>query len=180
MSDPTVRRLVSAELSTADLAGLADLFAACWPDGGFGEDDLAHAMGGVHWIADDRGRVVGHASVVPRTLEADGRPLRTGYLEAVAVLPAWRRRGLASRLLDAVDAHVREAYELGALSTGVHALYERAGWERWRGPTFVRVPEGLVRTEDEDDGIMVLRTPRTPPLAGTEPLACDWRPGDAW
>jgi aminoglycoside 2'-N-acetyltransferase I len=75
---------------------------------------------------------------------------------------------------------VREAYELGALSTDVPGVYTRVGWERWRGPTYVRTPRGLERTEDEDDGILVLRTPRTPPLAGIEPLSCEWRAGDCW
>ena len=35
-------------------------------------------MGGVHWLAEAGGRLVGHASVVPRILEADGRPIRDG------------------------------------------------------------------------------------------------------
>ena len=39
---------------------------------------------------------------------------------------------------------------------------------------------GPVRTEDEDDGIMILRTSRTPALTGTEALSCEWRAGDAW
>lgn len=167
-------------LTAAETAQLLDLFEACWPDGGFGPEDAAHAMGGVHWLAEADGRIVGHASVVPRTLEAGGRPLATGYVEAVAVLPGWRGRGIASRLMAAAGEHIRATFELGALSTGVHELYGRAGWERWRGPTFVRTATGLERTEDEDDGLMVLRTPRTPLLEGTEPLACDWRPGDAW
>ena len=53
-------------------------------------------MGGVHWLAEARGRIVGHASVVPRLLEADGVPLTTGYVEAVATHPDWRRRGIAT------------------------------------------------------------------------------------
>ena len=62
----------------------------------------------------------------------------------------------------------------------MHGLYARLGWERWRGPTFVRTAGGLVRTEDEDAGIMILRTPRTPALTRTESLSCEWRAGDAW
>ena len=95
-------------------------------------------------------------------------------------LPAWRGRGLATRLMEAADEHIRAGFELGALSTDVHGLYERLGWERWRGPTFVRTADGPVRTEDEDGGIMILRTPRTPPLTLREALSCEWRAGDAW
>jgi aminoglycoside 2'-N-acetyltransferase I len=176
----SIRRATSSELSATDLAQLLDLFGACWPGGGFASDDVDHAMGGVHWIAEVRGRIVAHSSVVPRMLEAGGIPLATGYVEAVATHPAWQRRGIASRLMTAADAHIAKAYALGALSTSVPAVYERLGWERWRGPTFVRTPDGPVRTADEDDGIMVLRTPRTPPVRGDEPLSCEWRPGDVW
>ena len=44
-------------------------------------------MGGLHWFALAGGAIVGHASVVPRILEADGAPIWTGYVEAVAVHP---------------------------------------------------------------------------------------------
>ncbi len=157
-----------------------DLFVACWPADEFTADDLDHAIGGVHWVAEADGRIVAHASVVERRLEAGGRPIRTGYVEAVATLPAWRGRGIATRLMEPAGEHIRAGFELGALSTDVHGLYERLGWERWHGPTFVRAADGPVRTEDEDDGIMVLRTSRTPTLTLAEPLSCEWRAGDAW
>jgi aminoglycoside 2'-N-acetyltransferase I len=175
-----VRRVFTPDLPSPDLAQLLDLFQACWPATELSPEDVDHAMGGVHWIAEAGGRIVGHASVVPRILEADGVPLTTGYLEAVATQPDWRRRGIASRLLAAANRHITEHFELGALSTGIHAVYAGTGWQRWQGPTFVRTDSGLLRTEDDDDGIMVLRTPRTPPLAGTEALSCEWRAGEAW
>ena len=178
----TVRRVRTPDLTAADLAQLLDLFHACWPAGEFSIDDTAHAMGGLHWLAETRGRIVGHASVVPRLLEAHGVPMTTGYVEAVATHPDCRRRGIASRLLALVNEHIAETFELGALSTDLHSVYARVGWERWHGPTYVRTDGGPLRTEDEDedDGIMILRTPRTTPLAGTEALSCEWRAGDAW
>jgi aminoglycoside 2'-N-acetyltransferase I len=174
------RRVATPDLDARDLGGLADLFGACWPDGDFSADDLANAMGGVHWLAEAQGRIIGHASVVPRRLEADGVPLATGYVEAVATDPAWRYRGIASRLMEAANAEIAATFELGALSTGVPLVYARSGWEAWRGPTLVRTDAGPVRTPDDDDGVMILRTPRTPPLAGTEALSCEWRAGDVW
>jgi aminoglycoside 2'-N-acetyltransferase I len=176
----SVRRVPTPDLGAGDLARLLDLFRACWPAGDFTTDDVAHAMGGLHWLAEVEGRVVGHASVVPRILEADGVPMATGYVEAVATHPEWRRRGIASRLMALANRHIAETFELGALSTDVHPVYGRLGWERWRGSTWVRTGAGAVRTPEEDDGIMILRTPRTPPLAGTEALSCEWRAGDAW
>lgn len=176
-----VRRVTAEALGAADLAQLLDMFGACWPEGDFTPDDVNHAMGGVHWLADVGGRVIGHASVVPRRFEVGGRPLLVGYVEAVATHPTWRRRGVASRLLGQANAHIRDGFDLGALSTGVAAVYRSAGWERWRGPSFVLTATGPEPTPDEDDGIMILRTPRTPAgldLAG--PIACDWRAGDVW
>ncbi len=170
-------------LAATDLAQLLDLVRVCWPDDGFSADDLDHAMGGVHWLAEQDGRIVGHASVVERAIHVAGRPMRTGYVEAVAVHPAWRHRGIATELMAQAGDHIRAHFELGVLSTGVHDLYVRAGWERWRGPAFIRPASGGpdARTEDEDDGIMILRTSATPAdLDLAAPIACEERPGDSW
>jgi aminoglycoside 2'-N-acetyltransferase I len=137
-------------------------------------------MGGRHFLAEVQGRIVGHASVVLRALEIGGRPLRTGYVEAVAVLPEWQGQGIATVLMTAVGAQIRNRYELGALGTGHPAFYERLGWRVWAGPTWVRTPDGLQRSGDEDGGILVLKTPTTPSMTGDEPISCEWRPGDAW
>jgi aminoglycoside 2'-N-acetyltransferase I len=176
-----VRRVATEELGATDLGQLLDLFAACWPAEAFSQDDVAHAMGGVHWLAEARGRIVGHASVVPRWIEADGHRLRAGYVEAVCTHPTWQRRGVAARLLGLANAHIGKGFELGALSTGVGAVYASSGWEHWRGATWVITATGRERTPDDDGGIMILRTPSTPPgLDPAGPIACEWRAGDVW
>src|SRR6187397_34330 len=120
MSEPvdgvTIRRATTAELTPSDLDGLRDLLHAAFDD--LTPEDVEHAMGGVHWLAEADGRLVGHASVVPRILEADGAPIRTGYVEAVAVQPGLQRSGIGTRLLREAAIHIAEAYELGALGTG--------------------------------------------------------------
>jgi hypothetical protein len=76
---------------------------------------------------------------------------------------------------------VQREYEFGALSTGSHRFYERLGWERWSGPTFVRTGHGLVRTED--DGVMAMRIPRFGSSTGldlTAPISCEARSGAYW
>jgi aminoglycoside 2'-N-acetyltransferase I len=175
-----VRECSSAELDVADLTELRTLMSAAWPGGGFSDDDFAHGMGGRHWIAQVDGRIVSHASVVERPIEVDGRRLRTGYLEAVATLPDFENRGIGSLVVGGATEHIRAAYDFGALSTGRPTFYERLGWERWHGPTFVRTESGLERTEEDDDGILVLRTPTTPPIDSAAPISCDWRSGDVW
>jgi aminoglycoside 2'-N-acetyltransferase I len=175
-----VREVTTPELRPDELEVLRSLFAAAFRPGGFDDHDFEHALGGRHWLLEADGQIVSHASVVQRELQAAGRPLRTGYLEAVATLPAHQRRGHASRLVALANEHIRSSFELGALSTGVPGFYERLGWLRWLGPTSVRFADGLVPTPDDDDGILILLTPTSPTLDLTAPLSCDWRPGDVW
>ncbi len=178
----TLRRLRTDELSRAELAEIRSMLdAAFHGDGtGFTDEDWAHAVGGVHAIVEASGDIVSHAAVVLRRLEVDGRELRTGYVEAVATRPGHERRGHASQVMRAINEVIRDEYELGALSTGVPKLYERLGWERWRGQTWVRTAAGRKRTPDDDGGILILRTAATPALDLDAAIACDWRPGDVW
>lgn len=178
-----LRRMATDELTDSEIEAARRLLWAAFDDvdGGMTEDDWAHALGGTHVLVELDGEVVGHASVVERELHVDGRPLRAGYVEAVAVDPRFQRRGLGTRLMLEIGSVVAERYELGALATGSPEFYERLGWLRWAGPTFVRTPNGLERTAEEDDGILILPTPRTPPaLDRNTSLSCDWRVGDVW
>ncbi len=177
-----VRRARTDELSTAELLAIrAVLDAAFAPDDPFFPDtDWEHALGGVHFIASLDGETVAHASVVERQLHAAGRPIRTGYVEAVGTLPALQGRGVGTLVMRAANDHIRSKYELGALGTGEHGFYERLDWRTWQGPLFVRAPDGERRTPDEDGGIMVLSTPSSGPLDLAVPLSCDWRAGDVW
>jgi aminoglycoside 2'-N-acetyltransferase I len=141
---------------------------------------MDHAMGGRHWLVEVAGRIVSHAAVVERILEVGGRPVRTGYVEAVATAPAWQGRGFGSRVVAAATEHIAATYELGALSTGSPGFYERRGWLRWRGPTYVRTPRGPRRTADEDAGVLVLPTAISPRLDPTASISCESRAGADW
>jgi aminoglycoside 2'-N-acetyltransferase I len=180
-----LRLAPSWALTASEIARIRELcdraFAAVDRLESFTDDDMRHALGGVHAIGIEDGEIVAHGSVVERELHVAGRPLRTGYLEGVAVLPERQRDGLGTLVVRALSDEVRARFALGALDTGTFAFYERLGWERWRGPTSVRTADGEERTPDEDGYVMILRTPSTP--AGIDvdaPLSCDWRPGDVW
>jgi len=80
----------------------------------------------------------------------------------------------------AVASHIRDDYPLGALSTGHSAFYERMGWLRWKGPTFVRTDRGVMRTPEDDGIVLVLLTPTSPDIDLAAPISCSWRPGDVW
>jgi aminoglycoside 2'-N-acetyltransferase I len=149
--------------------------------GAFADEDWHHALGGTHAIVEEHGVIVAHASVVPRVLGVGRQSVRAGYVEAVAVLPAHQGTGLGTVVMRALSDVIEREFELGALSTGEWHFYQRLGWERWRGPTWVRHPDGrLERSPDEDDSLMILRTPTSPDLDLFAPLTCDARPGDAW
>lgn len=151
-------------------------------EGDFSDDDWDHALGGTHAVAreaGDAGRIVGHASVVPRELWVDDRRLACGYVEAVAVAPERQQTGIGTELMRTL-ASVCGNYDLCVLGTGEYHFYERLGWERWQGTTWVRTADGLVHTAEDDDCIMILRTPRTPDLALAGRLVCLPRPGDVW
>jgi aminoglycoside 2'-N-acetyltransferase I len=180
-----VRRLATDELDSADFDAIRAILDAAFdpddPDERFTEDDWDHALGGTHVVVDVDGRIVSHAAVVPRDLRVAGRPLRTGYVEAVATAPDVQRQGFGTRAMVVAGEIIRATYELGALGTGEHGFYQRLGWRTWLGPTSVRTPEGERRTADDDGYILVLETPSTPPdLDLGAPLSCEWRPGDVW
>ena len=150
-------------------------------DGDFGDDDWDHGLGGWHAVAVDGERVVSHAAVVARVLEVDGRPFPTGYVEAVATDPGRHGQGIGSLVMEEIGDIIRRDHELGALGTGRHAFYERLGWERWAGPTYVRTTGGgLARTPEEDDGVMVLRFGPSEGIALDGTISCEERDGDDW
>jgi aminoglycoside 2'-N-acetyltransferase I len=177
-----VRRMRTDDLTPAEIDRLRDLLWSAFPSGEeeFSENDWQHALGGQHFVLEIDGTIVSHASVVDRTLHVADRPVRTGYVEAMATAPDRQRQGYGSAVMAAAGEHIRGTFELGALGTGEHGFYERLGWRAWRGPTFVRTDEGPRRTPDEDGLILVLPTPTSPPLDFASPLSCDWRPGDVW
>lgn len=161
---------------------LDDLHALCVRafEGDFDPEDWEHAIGGTHFVAFLADRPVSHASVVPRTIFVDETPFDSGYVEAVATETEFQGRGLGTRVMREATRVIRTAFDLGALGTGEHGFYERLGWERWAGPSYVRTAAGLSRSEDDDDGIMVLRFGPSATIRLTGSISCEGRSGDDW
>jgi aminoglycoside 2'-N-acetyltransferase I len=179
---PRLRQLQTGDLEPSELRAIRALMEVAFGTGdeAFNDDDWAHALGGQHFVLELDGQIVSHASVVERVLAIGGRQLRSGYVEAVATAPGLQGQGHGSAVMEAATAYIRETFELGALGTGRHAFYQRLGWQTWLGPAFVRAPDGEHRTPDDEGYILVLRTPTLAPFELTEPISCDWRPGDVW
>jgi aminoglycoside 2'-N-acetyltransferase I len=177
--DVRILRAASVDLGSDTVRALHTLFVAAFVDG-FTPEDAAHAFGGIHVVAFDGDDVVAHASAVPRTIVVSDRDFDAGYVEAVATSPARQGAGIGTQVMEALDELIRDRWELGVLSTGRPTFYEKLGWERWRGPSYVIKEQGTVRTEDEDDGLMVLRFGASAAIDLTSPITCYDRPGDAW
>ena len=156
-------------------AWLVDTF-----EGNFTDEDRVHAIGGVHALVQDRGNIVSHGALVTRSIRCDGYSLSVGYLEALATRPDQRRHGYASGVLRKLGEIVARDYDIGVLSTSLKAVYAPLGWESLHGPSYVQTPHRRVRAADEDRGLLVLRTPRTPPVNIGGEIVADWRTGDVW
>ena len=179
----SIRIAQTEELMPADIAAVSALceaaFAEPW------KDAWEQVGPGLHAIAEEGGRPVAHAMVVDRRLYLGHEPdlaLDVGYVEWVAAHPGIQGHGHGTRVMHEIGRIITDEYVLGALATSSNAFYERLGWETWRGPTSVRMLDGLrVRSADEDGHVMILRSPRTPTdLDPAGPIAVDWRAGESW
>jgi aminoglycoside 2'-N-acetyltransferase I len=144
------------------------------------DDDWDHALGGLHALMWEGGAMIGHASLVQRRLIYQGRALRTGYVESVAVRPDRRRRGVGAAMMRELERVIGAAYDLGALGATEDgaALYRSRGWRQWEGETWALAPSGPIRTEAVDGDVYVYEVGLT--LDVRAPLTCDWRDGDLW
>jgi aminoglycoside 2'-N-acetyltransferase I len=173
-----VRAAHTAEFDRATLVAARRLLYDVFED--MTEHDWEHSLGGVHALAWDGADLIGHASVVQRRLIYDGRALRTGYVEGVAVRAGRRERGIGGSMMAALERVIRRAYDLGALGATDEAahFYAARGWQQWLGPTSALTPSGIRRTAEDDGAVYVF--PVDIPLSLGGELSCDWRDGDTW
>jgi len=164
-----IRLAETRELEQHVLAELRVLLEEAFA-GDFSEHDWQHALGGTHALAYEDDELVGHGSVVPRQLVHDGRPLRTGYVEGMAVRPDRRRRGHGAAVMSALEDVIRARYEVGALAATDEAVpfYRGRGWIRWTGPT----------DPDGEGAVYMLAAAEDVNPAGM--LVADWREGELW
>jgi aminoglycoside 2'-N-acetyltransferase I len=176
----TLREARTSDLSPRLLRALRTMLEAAF-DGDFAEEDWTHCLGGTHvWLEAADGDIVSHGSVIERHIVVAGQVQCVGYVEALATAEAWRHRGHGTTVMQRLGELIAGRHALGMLSTGTHAFYARLGWVRWEGDTWVDAQDGRVRTPEDDDSIMVLKTAASRDLALTGDLVADWRAGDAW
>lgn len=135
--------------------------------------------GGRHFLALREGQLVSHAVVTTRWLQPEGLPLlKTAYVDAVATSPAAEGRGYGSALMRALAGGIDD-YSIACLETERPSFYTRLGWELWRGPLAGRSERGLIPTLDQQ-GVMILRLARTPPLDLDRGLSIECQEATIW
>lgn len=123
MTGPRIR-----PATTADLPALAALYPASFPD----EDllplvrDLAREPAVLSLVADEAGRVIGHAMFT--TCAVTGAPERVALLGPLAVTPDRQRRGLGRALVERGFDRLRAAGVAAALVLGDPGYYGRLGF----------------------------------------------------
>lgn len=177
----SIRVAHTADLDRETLDAIAALLRDVFGDE-LDDHDVEHSLGGLHALAyAGDGALVGHAALVQRRLLHQGRALRTGYVEGVAVRVDHRGQGIGGALMAPIERAITGAYELGALGATdeAAALYAARGWQLHRGEAHALTPEGVVRTPDEE-GSIYLWVNAASAVDATAPLTADWRDGDVW
>jgi aminoglycoside 2'-N-acetyltransferase I len=174
-----LRTAHTADLDPADLKAARALLDEVF-NGEVTEYDWEHALGGVHALVWDGPTLIGHGSVTQRRLLHQGRALRAGYVEAVAVRADRQRQGHGAAMMGALERVLRGAYDLGALGATDEGarFYAARGWKLWRGPSSALTPTGIRRTTEDDGCLYVFEL--AVPLDLDGELTCDWRDGDVW
>jgi aminoglycoside 2'-N-acetyltransferase I len=168
----------TAQLGAGTLAAGRALMADAF-GGRFDDEDWDHGLGGMHVLVEEDDGLVAHGALVLRRLLHGGRSLRCGYVEAVAVRPDRRGRGLGHAVMAALE-ELAPGYDLLGLASSEagQPLYTSRGWQRWRGPTSVLGPAGIEATPEDDTVHVWGHASLGLDLDGE--LTCDWRPGDVW
>ena len=168
----------TGQLSVAELRELRDMLEETF---GPRYDQVAweHCLGGTHFLLRYQGQLVSHVSLVRRLFEQDGRPIEGVYGESMATVPALQGKGLGSILAAMATADVLLHYELGAFAASKYHFYERLGWRKWAGKTFVVTDSGRRPAAPDRGAVMALLPPGTV-IDPERDLTTDWRPGDIW
>ena len=140
---------------------------------------LCFALKSIRVLAVDGDTIIGHAALVERQMQVNGVPVTVGYVEGVAVHPDRQGQGHGKSLMQILCARAQETYAVTMLSTGKQGFYEKLGWVRFLGKSYVTENEQMVRTADEDEGLMVLAANASWHTRDCV-VVCNWREGDVW
>jgi aminoglycoside 2'-N-acetyltransferase I len=168
----------TSEFSAQDLDELRSMLLGVFGPR-YDETAWEHCLGGIHFLLRYQGRLVSHGSLVPRRFVQAERELNGVYGESMATVKDLQGSGLGTVVAALATAHIRLHYEIGAFGASKYHFYERLGWRRWQGPTFVLTQDGRAPAAPDRGSVMAL----LPPDSTVDPagdLATQWRSGDIW
>ena len=166
------------QLTPAQHQAIRALLDAAFADD-FSDADNDHANGGVRVIAIDGDQIIGHAALITRTITIAGTAYTVGYVEGVAVWPARQGQGIGRQIMRQITDMAARDFVISMLSTGEYDFYKKFGWERFVAESYVDEHGTIMRTADEDEGLMVLTNLAHLNQPGVA-WVCDWRTGDVW
>ncbi|NCX77013.1 MAG: GNAT family N-acetyltransferase, partial [Actinobacteria bacterium] len=97
-----------------------------------------------------------HGAVTYRPIQFDGIEESTGYVEAIAVDPDYWRKGIGTALMKEITSICLKSYQISMLSTGEKEFYRRLGWIDFVGESYIDLGNEVIRSEEEDEGLMYL------------------------
>jgi aminoglycoside 2'-N-acetyltransferase I len=135
----------AGELTEGERAYIGD-----WLRQQFSEESHDYTWSDVDWhvLLRVNGQLVSHVEIVERTGTVDGRPVKLGGIGGVVTLPEWRRRGLATAVLERAAAFMRDelkvAFGLLICSQDMMPFYRKLSWQVVEGPLVFDQPGGKV------------------------------------
>jgi aminoglycoside 2'-N-acetyltransferase I len=160
---------------SAEISALLDLAY----EGDFSAEDWDHSLGGSRFLGYLDSELIAHGVIVTRRIWLNEIEYQVGYLEAIAVLPKYQRHGYGSKLLTRLTEYAKANYSVSMLSTDEKEFYRRFGWLDFSGESYVLTNGELVRSADEDAGLMWLPGANSDLVELTKAV-CEARSGDAW
>ncbi|ELX8379005.1 aminoglycoside N-acetyltransferase AAC(2')-Ia [Providencia vermicola] len=173
------RNLHTSQLSQDEKERLYHLLVEGF-EGDFTHDDFAHTLGGMHVVAFDQQKMVGHVAIIQRHMAINEAPISVGYVEAMVVLHDYRRQGIGRQLMLQTNKIIGSCYPLGLLSASEEGekLYHSVGWRVWKGKLFELKQGHYIRSIEEEGGLMGWKADGEIDLSAS--LYCDFRGGDQW
>jgi aminoglycoside 2'-N-acetyltransferase I len=175
----TVRVRHTEQLSEEELDELKAMLKAVFGTERYTDESWEHCLGGIHYLLRYGDRLVAHGALVPRYLRQGGRVLRGVYGESMATLNDWRNFGFGSAIVAMATAEIRRNYDIGVFAASRYGFYQRLGWDKWRGPTFVETEHGI-EPKGPDRGAVMFRLPDHSTVDPDADLTTISRSGDDW
>ena len=132
---------------------------------------------GLHLLGREDGKLVAHLVITDRCFRPEGGPnLRTAFIDAVATLPDFRRRGFAGALLKRAVELCGARFDLLALFMTSPELYTRYGFVKWHGRLSNEKESGVGVEVSPGQGSLMVRVTNMSVLPDfSKPMTSNWR-----